>query len=64
VRKGVEQHVVLVQDGTYFYSLVFFAILLTMIGTLKNKELAVYTMDVHILHDMLERINLRYMMIF
>jgi hypothetical protein len=24
VRKGVEQHVVLVQDGTYFYSLVFF----------------------------------------
>jgi hypothetical protein len=36
VRKRVEQHVVLVQDGTYFYSLVFFAILLTMVGTLKN----------------------------
>jgi hypothetical protein len=37
VRKGVEQHVVLVQEMTYFYSLVFFAILLTMVGTLKNK---------------------------
>jgi hypothetical protein len=37
VRKGVEQHVVIVQDMTYFYSLVFFSILLTMVGTLKNK---------------------------
>jgi hypothetical protein len=37
VRKGVEQHLVLVQERTYFYSLFFFANLLTMIGTLKNK---------------------------
>jgi hypothetical protein len=37
VRKGVEQHIVLAQDMTYFYSLVFFAILITMVGTLKNK---------------------------
>jgi hypothetical protein len=38
VRKGVEQHLVLGQERTYFYSLFFSAILLTMIGTLKNKR--------------------------
>jgi hypothetical protein len=37
VRKGVEQHLVLVQERAYFYSLFFFAILLTIICTLKNK---------------------------
>jgi hypothetical protein len=37
VRKGVEQHLVLVQERTYFLLVIFSAILLTMIGTLKNK---------------------------
>jgi hypothetical protein len=37
VRKGVEQHQVLVQERTYFLLVIFSAILLTMIGTLKNK---------------------------
>jgi hypothetical protein len=35
VIKGVEQHLVLVQERTYFY-LFFPTILLSMIGTLKN----------------------------
>jgi hypothetical protein len=37
VRKGVEQHLILVQERTYFYSLFFLIFFLTMIGTLKNK---------------------------
>jgi predicted 2-oxoglutarate/Fe(II)-dependent dioxygenase YbiX len=37
VRKGVEQHLVLVQERASFYSLVFLLFCLTMIGTLKKK---------------------------
>jgi hypothetical protein len=37
VRKGVEQHLVLVLERTYFYSLVFSAISLIMKCTLKKK---------------------------
>jgi hypothetical protein len=37
VRKGVEQHLVLLQERTYFLLIIFPAILLTMIGTLNNK---------------------------
>jgi hypothetical protein len=36
VRKGVEQHLVLVQERTFFTHY-FSVVLLTMIGTLKNK---------------------------
>jgi hypothetical protein len=35
--KGVDQHLVLVEQRAYFYWLVFSTILLTMIGTLKKK---------------------------
>jgi hypothetical protein len=37
VRKGVEQHLVLVQEKDLFVLVIFSAILLTMIGRLKNK---------------------------
>jgi hypothetical protein len=37
VRKGVEQHLVLVQERASFYSLVFLLFCLTMTGTLKKK---------------------------
>jgi hypothetical protein len=37
VRKGIQQHQVLVQEMTYFLLINFSAILLTMIGTLKSK---------------------------
>jgi hypothetical protein len=37
VRKGVEQHLVLVQEKDLFVLIIFSAILLTMIGRLKNK---------------------------
>jgi hypothetical protein len=37
VRKGVEQHLVLVQQKDLFLLVIFSAILLTMIGRLKNK---------------------------
>jgi hypothetical protein len=37
VRKGVEQHLVLVQQKDLFLLIIFYASLLTMIGRLKNK---------------------------
>jgi hypothetical protein len=37
VRKGVDQHLVLIQQRASFYSLAFLLFYLTMIGTLKKK---------------------------